>query len=385
METPMRCLRVYKELAGWYEERGQAPMRDRFLVLAAFAAQDVGREDEAEGLRHRLLRGNPHHMLKPYSSVRQALLAEDVQAYLQALQTNYPCETAEELLRKLRTGEEARQTPRRKGEGSAMPTMKPQVLPTLSVPLPSPAEEQDVTATLPLGQAVPKLLGNPPARKEPGKRPPEEQDVTATLPLGQAPLRPRPAPVVRKEPQQDVPPLRPTELPRGHEAPPPAEEVRPMAAPQLPDTDDALPERSRGGDLTPTAFPDGLPPTMPPGAAPPLPPGVAPRPPVRRGAAAQPVPGGALPRGATPPPTAAIPIVRPHAPPPPAAEPRPSPSPFLPLRPEPARPAEEPATEGEYTAGSWLGASLCGIVLTAAMLLVGYTLARPFLPPEWLP
>src|SRR5579875_3384682 len=95
---------VYKELADWYERQGQAAMRDRFLILSAEAAFSAGNRDEAERLRQRLLQGNPHHMLKPFNSFAQALQSTNIQIYIHDLQVNYPPQTAEDLLRDLRSG-----------------------------------------------------------------------------------------------------------------------------------------------------------------------------------------------------------------------------------------------------------------------------------------
>jgi hypothetical protein len=97
-------LQVYKELADWYERQGQAAMRDRFLILAAEAAFSSGNSEEAERLRLRLLQGNPHHMLKPFSSFAQALQSKNIQIYIHDLQVNYPPEMAENLLRELHKG-----------------------------------------------------------------------------------------------------------------------------------------------------------------------------------------------------------------------------------------------------------------------------------------
>lgn len=101
MDTPTG-LRVYKELADWYERQGQPSMRDRFLVLAADAALTAGLAEEAERLRQRLLQTNPHHLLKPYTSFAQAIRAPDVQTYVRNLRLNYHLGTAENLLRSLR-------------------------------------------------------------------------------------------------------------------------------------------------------------------------------------------------------------------------------------------------------------------------------------------
>ncbi len=99
MDPRESLLGVYRELADWYEKRRQPPMRDRFLVLAADAALLANRPDEAESLRLRLLRVNPHHMLKPYASLNQALKAPDVLTYIKDLRVNYPANVAEDLLR----------------------------------------------------------------------------------------------------------------------------------------------------------------------------------------------------------------------------------------------------------------------------------------------
>jgi hypothetical protein len=103
MDPRENLLRVYKELADWYEKQRQPPMRDRFLVLAADAALLANRPDEAEALRLRLLKVNPHHMLKPYASFTQALKAPDVLTYIKDLRVNYPANVAEDLLHTLQT------------------------------------------------------------------------------------------------------------------------------------------------------------------------------------------------------------------------------------------------------------------------------------------
>ena len=107
MEPRENLLRVYRELADHYEKQRQPQMRDRFLVLAADAALTAGRADEAERLRLRLLKVNPHHMIKPYASFAEALKAPDVLTYVKDLRVNYPAEVAEDLLRTLQ-GEEKR-------------------------------------------------------------------------------------------------------------------------------------------------------------------------------------------------------------------------------------------------------------------------------------
>ena len=101
MDPRENLLRIYRELADWYERQHQPQMRDRFLVLAADAALTAGRPDEAESLRLRLLKVNPHHMLKPFGSYAQALKTPDVLTYVKDLRVNYPANVAEDLLRTL--------------------------------------------------------------------------------------------------------------------------------------------------------------------------------------------------------------------------------------------------------------------------------------------
>ena len=82
MATADNLVLIYKELADWHERQGQPQMRDRFLVLAADAAQAAGRPAEADLLLARLLRSNPHHMLRPFASFGQALASTDIQNYV---------------------------------------------------------------------------------------------------------------------------------------------------------------------------------------------------------------------------------------------------------------------------------------------------------------
>lgn len=103
MDPRENLLRIYRELADWYERQHQPQMRDRFLVLAADAALTAGRPDEAERLRLRLLKVNPHHMLKPFGSYAQALKTPDVLTYVKDLRVNYPANVAEDLLRTLQS------------------------------------------------------------------------------------------------------------------------------------------------------------------------------------------------------------------------------------------------------------------------------------------
>jgi hypothetical protein len=247
----LATLQVYKELADWHERQGQPAMRDRFLILAAEAAFSAGKPDEAERLRQRLLQSNPHHMLKPFSSFSQALQSTNVQIYIHDLQMNYPPETAEDMLRSLRSGS---------GSG-----------PTAGVPQTAPLIELRDDSTLPLGNTAESLKVYPLA---------DERDTTAPPPK----------------------PVPPTHL-------------------------------SRPSTRKPSAAPPTTPPARPSSSNP-----STPRP-----------------------------------------QPAPSRPPILPVD------APPPPTEPAGTGGAWLGALLYGMTVTAGVALAVYTLARPFLPPEWLP
>jgi hypothetical protein len=98
----MDSVQVYQELAVAHDQQGQAQVRDRFLLLAADAALAVGRTEEAEALRGRLLQLNPHHLLKPFASLGQALESPDVKSYVEGLRRTYPPADAEQSLQKLR-------------------------------------------------------------------------------------------------------------------------------------------------------------------------------------------------------------------------------------------------------------------------------------------
>ncbi len=102
MATPDNLVLIYKELADWHERQGQPQMRDRFLVLAADAALSAGRPVEGDLLLARLLRSNPHHMLRPVASFGEAMASPDIQNYVGELRRTYPPEQAEQQFDKMR-------------------------------------------------------------------------------------------------------------------------------------------------------------------------------------------------------------------------------------------------------------------------------------------
>lgn len=98
MPSSDRKVRVYEELADWEHRQGSPQARDRFLILAADAALTAGHNDEAERFRARLLELNPHHIVRPYASLADALKSSDVYSYIADLRNTYPVEEAEKLL-----------------------------------------------------------------------------------------------------------------------------------------------------------------------------------------------------------------------------------------------------------------------------------------------
>jgi hypothetical protein len=95
MLSPDNLVVVYKELADTHERQGQPQLRDRFLVLAADAALSAGRPAEADLLMARLLRANPHHMLKPFRSFGEAMASPDIRNYVAELRRTHPPKQAE--------------------------------------------------------------------------------------------------------------------------------------------------------------------------------------------------------------------------------------------------------------------------------------------------
>src|SRR3954451_18973297 len=98
MRNSETLLRVYEELAGRFARRGEPRHRDHCLVLAADAALAAGRPDEAERLRQRLLQVNPHHLLRPFTAMSEAMQSTDVQDYIADLRHQWPPELVDKLL-----------------------------------------------------------------------------------------------------------------------------------------------------------------------------------------------------------------------------------------------------------------------------------------------
>ena len=207
MDPRENLLRIYRELADWYERQRQPQLRDRFLVLAADAALTAGRPDEAERLRVRLLKVNPHHMLKPYGSLAQALKTPDVHTYVKDLRVNYPADVAEDLLRTLQADDKRPAAPAAPFDGSVTAPLAPtaenelffdskEPEPDLArVPAPgrAPVRPQPIPPTMPLkgpGAARPVAAARPAPRSEPAA---PRRPLPAARPVEPPPAPARPA------------------------------------------------------------------------------------------------------------------------------------------------------------------------------------------------
>jgi hypothetical protein len=178
MASPDNLVVIYKELADRHERQGQPQMRDRYLVLAADAAVSAGRAAEADLLLTRLLRANPHHMLRPFTSFAEAMASADIRNYVGELRRTHPPEQAEAEFDALRAG---RGTPATNRPTRALPP----VAPAADAEDSSEREQlkvyrvqENVEAPRPARAAVPR----PPAA--PSKAPP--RPVRAPVPLAAA-------------------------------------------------------------------------------------------------------------------------------------------------------------------------------------------------------
>jgi hypothetical protein len=197
MSSVNQVLEVYQDLADWYEQRGQAQLRDRFLVLAADAALTAGRADEAERLRARLLQQNPHHLLKPYASLAEAIKVPAVQDYVADLRRSYAPEVAEQQLQSLRANAEV-VPPREVAPPPPRPAPPP---PKPRSPEPPPKDTPDVQLFYPikedLNDPIPHTMPLPRKRAtgeplfKPMAPPPPAAPVRA--PTAESSPTPRPA------------------------------------------------------------------------------------------------------------------------------------------------------------------------------------------------
>lgn len=102
MPTLEGMLDLYLHLAQASESQKRPLQRDKFLVLSVRIAHKAGFDRIAEDCRKRVLKNNPHHILKGYASVAEALKSEDIRYYTKQLMRIYPFEKAEYLLQRFR-------------------------------------------------------------------------------------------------------------------------------------------------------------------------------------------------------------------------------------------------------------------------------------------
>ena len=202
MATPDNLVVIYKELADAQERQGQPQLRDRFLVLAADAANTAGRAAEADLLLARLLRTNPHHMLRPFASFREAMASSDIQNYIAELRRTHPPDQAEAAFDSLRAGR----------------PVHPPVRPTKAIPPTRPTvdfDEEDEPEPL-------KMYREQEDAQPPRPAPPPRTPQPA--PARPAAATPRPAPLPRPRPATPVPDV---EAHRPYLAPPSVEPDEP--------------------------------------------------------------------------------------------------------------------------------------------------------------
>jgi len=99
MKTAESLPAMYEDLANHFARQGESRQRDQCLVLAADAAQRAGLTQEAERLRKRLLLTNPHHLLRPYTSMAEAMQSNDVRDYVLDLRKQWPAESVAKMLK----------------------------------------------------------------------------------------------------------------------------------------------------------------------------------------------------------------------------------------------------------------------------------------------
>lgn len=173
--------RVYEELADLEDQRGAAQNRDRFLILAADAARADGAAARAEELRARLLQYNPHHLLKPYPSLADALRSPDVQSYVADLRHTYPPKEAERLLESMRAGGPGPEEPE-KFPAPAIDEQTVDETPAPPEPEPEEAEEPEPEIYPLRGVAPPREAPPPKLRAAVPPPPPVEEGDVFPLP-----------------------------------------------------------------------------------------------------------------------------------------------------------------------------------------------------------
>jgi hypothetical protein len=184
MRNPETMLRVYEELANRFVQQNEPRFRDHCLVLAADAALSADKPQEGERLRQRLLQHNPHHLLRPFATMTEAMQAPDVQEYITDLRRQWPPEFVQKLYLS--------------GRDAPVPAESMPSEPTA----PSPTERGTKDATVaPAPPKEPKHVAAPAAAVAP-PAPPRRAAVAAAV------ARPAPAVVYDRVPAP-APPINP--------------------------------------------------------------------------------------------------------------------------------------------------------------------------------
>jgi hypothetical protein len=162
MRNPETMLRVYEELAARFVKQNEPRLRDHCLVLAADSALTAGRAEDAERLRQRLLQYNPHHLLRPFASMAEAMQAPDVQEYVADLRRQWP----PEFVQKLYLGSADEPPPfEPPSDAPAAPKSASMPAPT-AAPIPPPIPMQPVHEPAPPTRpAQAKVVDSPPPRR----------------------------------------------------------------------------------------------------------------------------------------------------------------------------------------------------------------------------
>ncbi|MFV1968015.1 MAG: hypothetical protein ACC628_21530 [Pirellulaceae bacterium] len=101
MTEPIRLLGVFLHLARASELRRRPHVSDRLFLLAAVIASDAGLERIAAYCRHRILEHNPHHAVRRWSTIKEAVDDQEFVHFLRHLQRRFPPEKAERMLETL--------------------------------------------------------------------------------------------------------------------------------------------------------------------------------------------------------------------------------------------------------------------------------------------
>ncbi len=138
MPSPTTPVKLYQQLAEESQRTGRTEDRERFWLLAADAALQAGKPEEAERLRRTVLSHNANHFLRPYNSFAEAIKTPDILKYIQDLRKHYPPAQAERLLESLRAQAAAKAASEQNVNKAALATLQPnQALPVARRPQPA--------------------------------------------------------------------------------------------------------------------------------------------------------------------------------------------------------------------------------------------------------